>query len=82
VAWALRSLWRQLDPPPGDKAAILQILDDLTRDLRLELAWGKENQILDPARQDEAFAAANGYDPQRFQQQIARLLAAIGKGGR
>ncbi len=81
VGWAIRSIWRQLDPPPGDKAAVVRTLEELTKDLRLDLAWGKDKQILDPQEQEKGFTAVSGYDPQRFQQQMTRLLTALGVPG-
>jgi hypothetical protein len=81
VAWAIRSIWKQLDPPPGDKTALARTLEELTKDLRLDLAWGKDKPILDPQEQEKAFTAVNGYDPQRFQQHMARLLTALGVPG-
>jgi hypothetical protein len=81
LAWAIRTLWRQLDPPPGDKAAAEKALEDLAKDLKLELPWGQAKQILDPAEQKTAFAAATGYDPERFQQTVKQFLDALGPPG-
>ncbi len=78
LAWAIRSVWQQLQPPPGDRAAASQILDEINQQLRLELPWGQAKKILDPTELEAAFTATSTYDPKRFQQQIGRLLAALG----
>jgi hypothetical protein len=81
LAWAIRTIARQIDPPPGDRVAQAHALQELSNDLRLDLPWGKQDSILDPAAQQKAFQAASGYDPRRFQQQVARLLTALGPVG-
>jgi hypothetical protein len=81
TAWALRSVFNELEPPPGNQAAAGEVLAEMTRDLRLDLPWGQAKQILDPAEQQAAFLAATNYQPQQFQQQAARLLQALQSDG-
>ena len=78
LAWAITTIWHELDPPPGDKAAAEGILDEMAKELRLDLPWGQARKILDPAEQQAAFTATTHYDPNRFRQQAARLSAALG----
>jgi hypothetical protein len=78
VAWALRTISQELKPSPGNSTAVTQVLAEMTAALRLDLPWGQAKQILDPAEQQAAFKAVSNYDPQPFQQQVARLLAALG----
>lgn len=77
VAWAITTIWQQLDPPPGNKAAAARVLDEISKELRLDLPWGQARKVLDGQEQQAAFAAAASYDPKAFQQHVARLLDAI-----
>jgi hypothetical protein len=78
VAWALRTLWQELQPPPGDSAAVSQTLAEMSTALRLDLPWGQARQILDRKEQEAAFTAVSNYNPDQFQQQVARLIATLG----
>ena len=81
VAWALSSMYRQLDPKPENHAAIENLLQELDRGMRLSLpnesSSGAKAEISSAGAVEQAmpqfFQVMSQYDPQWFNEQLAAL---------